>query len=218
MNEGVNVRSDDILWRFYCKRFLVEGKEIEPPKNLCQYFWTSVKGFGLWFGCEIKLWSLWLIGLMATAILFAMARGITDTNNTVTDVLIITITVLCGFMLLTAMFVTLYRVKRLVEARVPWVMHLLGFCTIVIGIVYAATQGILWPGLMRLFGDIFQWMGYMLMVMAAAIIIALILSTISHGRLQKLQRVFQTFGAFASAKKNRVCPRVNPPEDFKTGS
>jgi len=216
MNEGINIRQDDILWRFYCKRFLAEGKEVEPPKNLCRYFWTSVKGFGLWLGREVRLQSLWLISLVATAVLFGMARAIPDARNIVATVLVVTIAVLWNFALLTAMFVSLYRVRRVVEARAPWVIYLLGFCFIVLAIAHAATQGTLWPEFTRLFGDLFQWLvGYMLVVMVAVIIIALIISTIPHRRLQKLRRVFQTFGAFVSAKKSRVCPPVNPPEDFK---
>lgn len=216
MRDTINVCQDDILWCFYCKRFVVEGKEVEPSKNLCRYFWTSVKGFGLWLGREVRLRSLWLIGLLATAILFGMAHAIPDTNNIVAIILVVTVAILWNFALLTAMFVSLYRVKRIVEARAPWIIYLLGFCLIVLAIVHAATQGTLWPEFTRLFGgDLFQWLGYMLVVMVAVIIIALVISTIPHHRLQGLRRVFQTFGAFVSAKKSRVCPPVNPPEDFK---
>ena len=156
MNEGISVRRDDILWRFYCKRFVVEGKEIEAPKNLCRYFWTSVKGFGLWLGREVRLRSLWLIGIVATAILFGMVRAIPNTNNIVATVVVVTIAVLWNFALLTAMFVTLYRVKRVVEARAPWVIYFLGACFILVAIVHTVTQGTFWPEFTRLFGDLFQ--------------------------------------------------------------
>lgn len=215
MNKGINVRQDDILWRFYCKRFLVEGKEVEPPKNLCRYFWTSVKGFGLWLGREVRLRSFWLIGLVATAILVGMTCVIPDTSNIIATVLVVTVAVLWSFALLTAMLVSLYRVKRIMEARAPWLIYLLVFCFIVLVIAHAATQGILWSEFTRLFGYLFQWLGYMLVVMVAVIIIALVISIILRRRLQGLRRVFQTFGAFISAKKSRVCPPVNPPEDFK---
>lgn len=216
MNEGISVRQYDILWRFYCKRFLIEGKEVETPKNLCRYFWTSVNGFGLWLGREVKLRNLWLISLVATATVFAMARAFPDENNTIViTILVVAIAVLWNFAILTAIFVTTCRMMRVVEARAPWVMYLLGSCVIVLVIVHMVTQGTLWPEFTRLFGDSLQLFGYVLMAGAAMIIIGLVSSAIPHRRLQKLQRAFQTFGAFVSAKKSRVCPPVNPPEDFK---
>jgi len=60
MKGEINILNDDFLWLFYRKRFLIEGKEVEPPKNLCLYFWTSVNGFGLWLGREVKLRSFLL--------------------------------------------------------------------------------------------------------------------------------------------------------------
>ena len=214
MNEGINVRRDDILWRFYCKRFVVEGKEIEAPKNLCRYFWTSVKGFGLWLGREVMLRSLWLISIVATAILFGMARAIPNANNIVATVVVGTIVFLWSFAFLMAMFVTLYRVKRVVEARAPWVIYFLGACFILVAIVRAITQGTLWPEFTRLFGDVLQWGRYILVVMIVMLVITLTLRMVPHRRLQKLRGLFETLGAFMSAKKNRVCPPINPPKDL----
>lgn len=207
MRGTFNVRQDAFLWRFYCKRFTIEGEKVEHPKNFCRYFWTSVNGFGLWLGREVRLRSLWLISLLVTAIFFGMACAITDINNTVATILVVTVSVLWNFAFVTAMLVTLYRVK-------PLVLYLLGFCVIVVVIANSATRGTLWPELTRLFDDFLRRMGFVLIVMVAAIIIALIFSTIPHRRLQKLRRVFQTLGAFVSAKKSSVCPPVNPPEDF----
>jgi len=217
MNEGINVRQDDILWRFYCKRFTVEGKEVEAPKNFCRYFWTSVNGFGLWLGREVKLRSLWLVGLVATATLLAVALAVPKTNNIVATVLAVTVVVFWNFAFLLAMFVTLIRARRVVEARAPWVMmYLPGFCFIVFAVAYAITPETFGVEFQQLFGYMFRWMGYMLIVMVSMIIIMLVISRIPHHRLQKLRRAFQTLGAFLSAKKRRVCPPVNPPEEFET--
>ena len=216
MNEGINVRQDDILWRFYCKRFTVEGKEVEAPKNLCRYFWTSVNGFGLWLGREVKLRSLWLVGLVATAILFATALAIPKADNIFVTTLVVTVVVLWNFAFLLAMFVTLIRAKRVIEARAPWVMCLLGFCFIVFAVAYAVTLETFGSEFQKLFGYMFRWMGYMLIVMVSMVIIMLVISRIPHHRLEKLRRAFQTLGAFVSAKKRRVCPPVNPPNEFGT--
>ena len=156
MNKEINVRQDGVLWRFYCKKFLVEGKEVEPPKNLYRYFWTSVKGLGLWLGREVKLRSLWLIGLVVTAMFFAIACVNSNMKNIVIIALAIMIAVLWSFALSTAMIITLYRVKRVVEARAPWIMYLMGFCFIVFAIVHTATQGTLWLEFTRRFGDLLQ--------------------------------------------------------------
>lgn len=214
MQNTINVLEDDILWRFYCKRFTAEGKEVESPNNLCRYFWTSVMGFGLWLGREVRLQRLWLINLFVTAILSGIVWVIPDTDNAIVTILVITVAVLWNFSFLVALCVSLYRVKRVVEARAPWVIYLLGFCFIILIITHLVTQGTLWPEFTRIFGDLLRWMGYMLIVTVVLLIFTLILSTIPHRRLQKLWKVFQTFSAFVIAKKNRICPPVNPPENF----
>src|SRR3989338_1809859 len=216
MNGGINVRQDDILWRFYCKRFTVEGKEVEAPKNLCRYFWTSVNGFGLWLGREVKLGSLWLFVLVATALFFATALAIPKTDNIVVTALVVTVVVVWYFAFMLASLVTLIRAKRMVEARAPWVMYLLGVCFVAFAVAYAITPETFGSDFQQLFGYMFRWMGYMLIVMVSMIIIMLVISRIPHHRLQKLRRAFQTLGAFLSAKKRRMCPPVNPPEEFET--
>ncbi len=222
MNKEINVRHDDILWRFYCKRFSIEGKEVEVPKNLCRYFWTAVKGFGLWLGREVRLRNLWLTSLIATAVIWGLDRLFPHPTGVLIKIPLISVAVLWNFAFLTAMLVSMYRVRRIIEARAPWIIYLLVSCVIVLTIVQAATRGTLWPELTRLFGDAFHWIGYLLIGMVVVIVIGLILSiilrTISHQRLEKLQRALETFSAFVSAKKSGVCPPVNPPEDFKTKS
>ena len=146
-----------------------------------------------------------------------MAHAIPNENNIVATVVVVTIAVLWYFVLLTAMFVTLYRVERMVRTRKPLVIFFLSSCFTVVAIVYGIIQGTFWPELTRFFDDLFQLMGYMLMVMVA-VIITLVISTIPHHPQEKLRRVFQIFGAFINAKKSRVCPPVNPPEDFQVKS
>lgn len=210
-----NIHRDDILWRFYCKRFTVEGKEIESPKNLCRYFWTSVNGFGLWFGREVKLQYLWLIGLVAT-IVAIMASAIPNSNSIITTVLFVAIAILWSLAFFAAALVTAYRLKRILETRMPpWLTYFLSFLFIAFLAVHLATQGMFWPEFTRLFGDILLLFGYILIGMVAIMIIAIILNLVPHHRLRKLQRVFQTFSAFVSAKKGAICPPVNPPTGFK---
>src|SRR3989338_3798100 len=71
MKKEIVIKRSDFLWRFYCKNFTVNGKEIQEPKNLCNYFLTAIAGIIQWFAKEVKLRLLWGYFCLAAIIVLA---------------------------------------------------------------------------------------------------------------------------------------------------
>ena len=213
MNEGIDVHKDDILWRFYCKRFTIAGKEVPPPENLCKYFQTSLKGMFLWLTDEVKLQSLWLIHLLTIAVLGLFSTIHPDAGNIVVRFLAFLSFVLCMFSLAVALSVTLLRLKHLIVTRAPWVIwpFIVGF--IILVLTNKSLRAELWTE--DTFNFILTVLKFMLASVVATVVFFCILVKIPNRNLEKLQQLAQTFLAFLKAKKDRVCPPVNPPEDFK---
>lgn len=227
MRDAINVRKDDILWQFYCKRFTIENREIEKPKNLCRYFWTSVKGFGLWLSREVRLYTLWLIGLIATAMLFAVIRFFpSPKGNIPITVVCVIVAVIWYVTAMAPVYVTMIRISRVLRARAPWTIYLFGFSLMTLLIVYEVRPGAFGPELQEFFRYLLRWMGYAFVILISLTIITIfagiiagVISKAPNHRLEKLQRVLrvlETFGALISAKKSKVCPPINPPEGFDT--
>ena len=189
-----------------------------------------MNGFGLWVGREIKLWKFWVISLMTTVPIFGLYFFLPELNNIFVTIVVVVISLAWTFSSLITIFVTVYRVMHIVKERAPWIVYLLGFCFFALVITYAAMQGILLPDLAQFFmRNLLQFTEYALIAMLIGKF-ALMSHHYPHSdnqpqflliehkqpkRLQKLQRAFQTFRAFLIAKKNRVCPGVNPPDDFE---
>ena len=219
MRDAINVDKDDILWQFYCKRFTIEGKEIEHPKNLCRYFWTSVHGFALWIGREVKLRYFWLTTILSSLVFFGLANATKQVNAGSTLFVLNLLALGFGiFMVLaffTTMVVNLYRIDRRIGTRARVVAFLFSLCLIIATVAYSIVQGTFWPETLRIFARLLPLIGYGLVASVALFAIVLILSAMPRHSQQKLWRVFQTFGVYAAAKKSRACPRVTPPKDFK---
>lgn len=206
-------RQDDILWKFYCKRFTIEGKEIEPPKSLCPYFWTSVNGFGLWLGREVRLRTFGFICLAAIMIPFILYRLVPLQNPR--SPVFLTISGILGTVLTLTLFVCSYRLERFIMKRAPWAIYLFGSCIIAIPVIHATLRGTLLREAQRFFSDVSQAIGYLFAMAIVVLVGTLVLSFIPHERFQGFRRAFKTVGDFLAAKKNKFCPPVNPPEGFK---
>lgn len=221
----INIRSEDILWRFYCKRFVIEGEEVEPPKNFCSYFRTAMKGFILWFTKEVNLSKLWLLALLAFVLLSAAVKIFPHPSQShiFVKVLVFTLWIIYILMVVSVGGVTLIRVFRTVEARAPWVMYLITFCFFGSLIVHETVHGRLWIITQKFFREMIQWLAYgMIAVVGICITIflfALIVPFVPYGTFhchsQRMQRVFTAVVTYVKAKKKRVCPLVNPPKEFK---
>jgi hypothetical protein len=215
MRDVIDIRPDDFLWRFYCKRFTVEGKEIQAPKNLCRYFWTSANGFGLWLGREVKLALLWVTVLVSFAILWALGLLLPKEPNTVGLVIFIAVAVVWQISFILSFYVTGLRAWRALKYRVPWVTYVVGGGIFSAILITAIAQGAFWPGIKQMFSEVFQWLGYIIIAAVILAFLAFLASRILHERTERLKRFFQTIGAVAAAKKRRYCPPLNPPQGFE---
>ncbi len=215
MRDVIDVQENDILWRFYCKRFIIEGREIQPPKNLCRYFWTAVHGFGLWVGRELKLSTLWFTALAITIVIFAIARTTPNTGGLTKGVAFI-LTILWFTVLLCAICVTASRTVRAIETRAPWVLPIIGGISIICLVTFFSVRAIIRGTFLSGLRDFFSPMPLLLALGVAMVVLMIIASKTSHGRAKQLGRFFETLGAVVIAHKKRFCPGVNPPKGFET--
>ncbi len=213
MRDTIDVRENDFMWRFYCKWFSIQKKGVVAPSNLCQYFWLSVYGFGLWLGKEIRLYRIWAFFLAATAIFF----GVVPLASYYEGVLISTLCVATSLLWAIAFFVaTIVSGLRLVlHERARWVLYLLtaGFALMVLSEL--AAKGVLLSEFRKLAGEMLQVLKYELALIGFAIAAALLLCKVPSHQTQRVWRLFETFGAYLKARKKAICPSINPPPGFK---
>lgn len=215
MRDVINAQESDLMWRFYCKWFSINGKEVVAPISLCPYFWTSVFGFCLWLGREVRLRSFWAIALASTLLFGASISLSSGMEGVLVSGICLVVTVAWVFTFFAAAFVSMHRLWLLLEERARWVIYLIGagFLAFILG--NAAIQGTLVPDLKNLLAEMFRAMKWGIAVIAILIVAALLFCTIPSSRLSKAQDVFKTFFAYAKARKNGLCPPVNPPPGFR---
>lgn len=213
----MNIQPNDLLWKFYCKRFTIEGKQVEAPSNLCPYFWTSIKGFGLWLNREVRLRTLFFTALAATAALFCGAWLLKSVVGSIPASIFLSVLMVVWITSLTILFYSAQnRLWRWLEARPPVkdtvALLFMGFLIAIA--IWGSVSGTLLSDMQRQFFTFLWLVGYGVAAIFIIVIAALLLSKAPSGHLRKLERTFQTIGAYARATKKGVCPGVTPPPGF----
>lgn len=154
MHSAINIGQDDILWKFYCKYFEINKRELEHPKSLCNYFWISVGGFGLWLGREIKLRKIWLAGFVCYLAIIGIDLLNPDKSSAFYLAPTGLLAIVGSVMLTAAILISAYRLKETVERRAPWVMYVFVICFIAGAMISMAMKGVLWAELKSFFDQI----------------------------------------------------------------
>lgn len=215
MRDVINVKEGDLLWRFYCKWFSIQNKEIIAPKNLCLYFWTAVYGFALWLGQEVKLVALGGIAVLATALFCASVSFSSSTDGVVASVIFSILSLAWILSVLPLFVVGGYRLLYLFEGRVKWALNSVVLIFFIAILCDLARKGILLAEFMKIAVEVLQFMKYVLPLVAFLVIFALVVYKLPISRLDKIKDALETLGAYFIAKKNKVCPPVNPPPGFR---
>ena len=148
MKKEIVIKRSDFLWRFYCKNFTVNGKEIQEPKNLCNYFWTPIAGIIQWFAKEVKLRLLWgyfclaAIIVLGSVSLFPHQSG--QEPGQVARIVIMTLGGILGILLSAAVVASTMRLLEKIKQKVRQNprLQVLVFLLVLLGLValYSAVR------------------------------------------------------------------------------
>ena len=211
--ETLNIKEDDILWRWYKKRFEIEQKQIEAPKNLCSYFWTSVRGLGLWIDREVSLTRLWMVTLSAL-LLFILSSFLVHATSPVVWIagsVAAVVTFIALLLTMAASFNTSINraFRRLHKNSKVEALAVFSFFGIIV--VFMAQRG----ELVRFLKEIFAALPYALGLVVAIVLVLALYIVLPQRITGGVGKAVKTCIAFLSAKKQRFCPRVDPPASFQ---
>ncbi len=222
----LSIKETDTLWKFYQKSFTLDGQKVSPPKNLCQYFWTAVMGFGFWITREIELWKLLAVFLGSIFSVFVISSVLTDAflkiHPYIWDfVFWISIGPLVISMLALALALS-SRIRRLIHNSPA----LQGYMAIIFGIGMVVFMVISWLrssnfSLVTAFEDVLKLavLGIAVMVVVSAVVGGLlyIWLKIPGEKKSNFAKLVKTFFEALKAKKRKFCPLVEPPVEFQKG-
>lgn len=220
---------NDFLWQSYCYVATRDKRTVLPPTSLCQYFWTAVigvigRGFDAvfsWFENQSPLACLIDAAVALTPVLVAMALHITNTS--------IFIALPCTFLLIFSALMCVIApmkgifwgwnkfvatnpsdgVKRTVMAVALGLPTWLGISLILQTPTLASTLGkfLLWAPFMAI--------GMLLGIIVCSVILGGIFLGLGwcfgHAASTSVGSVILRY---LKAVKERVCPMVEPPEEY----
>lgn len=218
MEHTHQVNHNDILWFFYRKNFEIQGRPIESPRNLCRYFWSAVNGFGLWMFREAKLRILWGVALPAV-IFYTILKSFTNGHeNTLLSVLMVTTFLLSSLAFMTALWVTIDRLWQFMKTKTPRLFNVfitVGVIALIVFTVYAQRDTL--RSDFESFLNIIKTGAFWGAIAAVALVfLAVIASVIPKRKQERFVRMIDTLTAALKAKKERICPGVDPPRGFTT--
>lgn len=222
----LKIKENDVLWRFYYKRFSLDGKQVEEPKNHCRYFWTAVKGFGFWLTREISLKKLWGIFLLTNFIIigagFITPENFVKSHQHFLDAFVFSLAIAFMASFLIAILATFYRIGNFVK-RKPILKKTL--TTIMVGGFTAVVIAVIVVEILRgekSFADYFwEKVGLILKILpftiggGALMILITLLVAKFHKRNNKAVRLVKSFTIFLSDTKKKFCRTVEPPPSFQ---
>lgn len=218
---AIDIQPNDILWLFYCKKFVLEGKEIQEPRNLCFYVRMAMKGFFLWLSLEAKLSVILRTALAAFAMLVVTIGSLhVIPINAFTTILVVALVVLSLLLfatIATMMLAAFDRIYCLIEKQAVWFALLVAFFFLGYSVVESVSQGVL---LSKMFDVIHEIRLVVLMAIVtwvfilAFLLVGVVISGWNSFRyFKQTLRLLQTMLAYLKTKSH-VCPLVNPPEGF----
>lgn len=213
---AIDLTEKNLLWRFYCKNYTLQDQEILPPRNLCRFWWIAVFGFNSWVIKEAKIRYLWIVTILTTMITFALVRLFPEGGNIFREILITSIVIIWGLFCLLSLIIPSIRTFHIIEKKAPRVVSTAVGGVMLALLVWAFTDAEMRGEILMALGIVF---GVMVSIMAFCFALILILPYLAERVpdrfLDGTVGTFLTSVAYFKAKKRKVCPLVNPPEDFE---
>jgi xanthine/uracil permease len=214
----MKIKETDFLWSCYLRYYKGEI-EVPPPSNLCKYFWTAMIGMA----AKVYADSNMFLSMTAFAVMFVAILGMATIADLLVQVnktaayFIATPVVLGGmFAFFSLMLLPVVRFCLWLETK---------FNSKDLERKFALTllSGF---GLFVLYGLIFHhrpwdeaWAEFLkdLPVLIGVVVGVPVLAGLGYCIYHPLKttEVFKTFWAYLKAKKQKVCPLVEPPESWK---
>lgn len=202
----IQLQEDDILWKGYLKCHYYLEERVEPPTNLCGYFWKSLFGYFLIFACEA---SIPVHALLFTTLLLSVIL-------THSFILVI-LTLYSGMNLLFRVGVLIP--DKYLEMFGKYVFLPVGgmvaiclfsfFGWEIYKYISASTGEQIYSGVRRGVEG-FGW----LMLTGVALVIS-VWAIINIFKLNSVKRLLSQLWSLICAIKTRACPLVTPPETWE---
>lgn len=203
----MKIHKDNPLWKCYL-RFHKDSYKIPHPNNLCNFWWTAV------FGLLAKLlidWPFFISGLIITSFLIlsgALSYLFMDYGAAYIP-LVLTILIAIMFPCARLMcFVEKVDKKlghRKVSSSIIWSFFAVACLTFLVTLILNFDQiSITWNGIV---------MALLTLAFLAGVLLSLFLVWFVFMSVTKTQFA-QTWIGFLKAKKQGICPLVEPPDDF----
>lgn len=223
-NSGLDIKKKDFLWRFYRKSFELDNKPVEKPKNICRYFWTSMRGIALWFSREVKLWKLWSVSALSFLLVFIADIFLTGEFFKPYDSIAYILAVILMLILMLIFTVSVALPMYLSVSRFfDWAYKKPGVQPVSIVIVLAAVAVVGWARRETFFSNLVEDFKLIMSLLPYALGIPVLLALLFYlfNKLfpnNSVGRVVKTFTVYMQAKKNQVCLPVKAPSSFKEDS
>ncbi len=218
----LEIKETDTLWKFYQKSFTLDNQEIMPPKNFCQYFWTSVTGFQFWITREVKLWKLWVLFFGAFFLMLFCGSIFDDSvyrsHHVIFNLLAVIFVVPLAISCFAIIFASFHCLTRFIDAR-PKLERGLGISILVlcIGFFLFITRN---SGI-DFVGQAIPILKFAALLVGLATVITITISTllflwtkIPGDKKSNFAKVLKSFFAALEAKKRKICPLVESPPEF----
>lgn len=219
----LKIDDNDTLWHYYKKSYTLASSPIEPPTNLCSYFWTSVWGAYCSLCIESPIYMQWLMLLGLIGLDAFLLTGAVMLNSLA---LVGTGAVMTVMTLMMIVFSTCFTQMRL-SKRSQDVLDFI-FATIAIVIGSFAVGWIAGAMSVRLGEEVATYgitttllyiTGNCLLFVASLVAFCLLFSGLILGvsylyNDTPVGRFLSQIWAVISAWKQQVCPLVEAPESF----
>lgn len=213
--KAIDLSEKNWVWFFYCKHYTIVEDDIPSPKNLCSFWWTAVDGFLMWVGKEAKLWHLWLVAALLTAIVFTIGHLFPNTESNFALALVFPVVSLWLISFMVSLIVPAVRLYNFVEKKAPWLIYGPVSILIIFTSISVVSDGEMMSEIFKIFGYFFLGVVSLIVV----IVVGMFLFSIGAEKLpyrfvDGAENTFSTTVSFVKARKQKVCPLVNAPKSF----
>lgn len=209
----MKIKETDFMWKCY-KRYwqTTEDKKVQPPGNLCYYFWTSVVGMLIKLGADTNYFLASLLSaalFLAIICIGALLSQLTSPGFSI---------ILMPLGMFSFVYFWLIFFGRPFFKLIDWLNKKFGenvenwlayaviggfFIAIVVGLCFNWDK-ITWERTLEVFWSIGITMG---IGIGAILLYCLVLYPLATTEF------FKTFWAYLKAKKDKICPVVEIPDE-----
>ena len=206
---------EGFFWKNYCYFFTANGKQVEHPKNLCNYFWTAIFGMGKAFGHSLTKINAFCYLLLTTSFFFSSYGIYYAFPDTIIPFFPIIIMLGC----FVGVFIkSIQSFGRLVGDKASDIILII---FLIVGVVFLIVGFVgdfiinppTWQNIEKGFLSLL-WIGLRSGMYGIVLGVIIILGCFLFNRASTTD-FFKTIVAFLIAKKQKICPLVQPPEPFK---